>query len=112
MSGFEVSTEVRNGVATVVLAGELDLASAPDADRRLLEVERMGVGEIVLDLRPLEFLDSTGLRMVLAADSRARGEGRRLCLVPGPDPVQRVFRLALLDHRLEFVDPPKEADDA
>lgn len=108
MSAFSVTSEIRHGVAMVVMSGELDLVAAPDAERHLNEVEREGVSEVVLDLRPLEFLDSTGLRVVLSADSRARREGRRLALVPGPEPVHRVFRLALLDRRLEFVGPPEE----
>lgn len=108
MSGFSITSEIRGGVAMVVMAGEFDLVAAPDADRHLTEVECQGVSEVVLDLRALEFLDSTGLRVILAADSRARREGRRLALVPGPEPVHRVFRIALLDRRLEFVGPPEE----
>lgn len=108
MSAFSIGSEVRHGIATVVMAGELDLVAAPDAERHLTEIETRGVSELVLDLRALEFLDSTGLRVVLAADSRARREGRRLTLVPGPEPVHRVFRIALLDRRLEFVSSPEE----
>ncbi|HEX5949408.1 MAG TPA: STAS domain-containing protein [Actinomycetota bacterium] len=108
MTGFSIRSEIRGGVATVVMAGELDLVAAPDAERHLAEVETQGVSEVVIDLRPLEFIDSTGLRVVLAADSRARRDGRRLALVPGPEPVHRVFRIALLDRRLEFVGPPEE----
>jgi anti-sigma B factor antagonist len=108
VSGFTITSEVRGGVATVVMAGELDLVAAPDAERHLAEVEAAGVSEVVLDLRPLEFMDSTGLRVVLSADSRARHDGRRLALVPGPEAVHRVFRIALLDRRLEFVCPPEE----
>src|ERR671915_135991 len=52
----------------------------------------------------LEFIDSTGLRIVIAADARARKEGRRLVVVAGPPSVHRVFRIALLDRRLEFVE--------
>lgn len=110
MSPFTITSEVHAGVATVVLAGELDLVSADDAETHLREVEERGVTEIVLDLRTLDFLDSTGLRVVLSADSRARREGRRLALVAGPEPVHRVFRIALLDRRLEFV-APSEGDE-
>jgi anti-sigma B factor antagonist len=58
----------------------------------------------VLDLRGVRFLDSTGLRVILAADSRARRAGRRVQVIAGPEPVHRVFRIALLDQRLEFID--------
>ena len=56
-------------------------------------------------------MDSTGLRVVLAADGRARRDGRRLEVIPGPPQVHRVFRIALLDRRIAFVDPPS-ADGA
>jgi anti-anti-sigma factor len=49
-------------------------------------------------------MDSTGLRLLVTADLRLRADGRELRLVAGPEPVHRVFRLALLEDRLTFVD--------
>lgn len=112
MSRFAVTSDVRDGVATVRLEGELDLSSAPSADHHLLGVETPAVRQMVLDLTSLDFLDSTGLRVVLAADARARRDGRRLVVVPGPEPVHRVFRIALLDRRLEFAVHPEDGRDA
>lgn len=107
MSGFAISSALNDDEAVVVLLGELDLASAPEVEAHLREIEP-NVARIVLDLRGLLFMDSTGLRLVLTADSRARREGRRLLVIPGPESVHRVFRIALLDRRIEFVDPPDE----
>jgi anti-anti-sigma factor len=53
-------------------------------------------------------MDSSGLRLVLEADMRARRDGRRLVVVRGPDAVHRVFTVATLDKRLEFVDDPSD----
>lgn len=105
MSAFSITSDIDDNRAVVRLEGELDLTTAPDAEAHLMGVEEAGVAEIMLDLRSLEFLDSTGLRTVLAADSRARRRGWRLILIPGPEAVHRVFRIALLDQRLEFTDP-------
>ena len=58
----------------------------------------------MLDLRRLNFLDSTGLRVVASADARARDEGRRLVIVKGPPAVQRVFELTRLDEHFELVE--------
>jgi anti-sigma B factor antagonist len=58
----------------------------------------------VLDLRPLTFMDSSGLRALLAADTRAREAGGRLVLIRGDERVQRVLRITRLDERLEIVD--------
>jgi anti-anti-sigma factor len=76
-------------------------------EKRLREIEQGGPPVLVLDLRPLRFIDSTGLRLVLAADLRARRDGRRLVIVRGPETVHRVFRIALLDRRLDFVEDPE-----
>ena len=67
----------------------------------------------MLDLRNLAFMDSTGLRLLIAADTRARQQGRRLTIVKGPEPVQRVFRITRLEERLEIVDDvPQNAAEA
>jgi anti-sigma B factor antagonist len=104
VSDFEVDVRGGGGTVTVALQGELDISSAGRVEKELREVEKKAPGVMVLDLRPLRFIDSTGLRLVLAADLRARRDGRRLVIVRGPDTVHRVFRIALLDRRLEFVD--------
>jgi len=92
--------------------GELDLTTVPNAEEFVTNIEREHTPEmLVLDLSDLRFLDSSGLRFILTVDSRARKEGRRLKIVPGPEAVHRVFRIALLDKRLEFVEET-EADGA
>jgi anti-sigma B factor antagonist len=98
--------ETGRGVLMAVV-GDLDLATVDEAERRLREIEGTHPAVIVLDLSQLEFLDSTGLRVILSADGRARKDGRRLEIVPGPERVHRVFRIALLDQRLTFVDPAR-----
>ena len=55
--------------------GELDLATAPIVDTQLSELVAAGFTSLVLDLRQLRFLDSTGLRLLLSWDARARAEG-------------------------------------
>lgn len=94
------------------LAGELDLSTADEVEEELESAEALGPAVLMLDLSGLSFLDSTGLRLVLAADDRARRDGRRLVLVRGPDPVHRVFRIALLEERLDFVEPGWTPGDA
>jgi anti-anti-sigma factor len=61
---------------------------------------------LVLDLRKVEFIDSTGLRAVISADERARSGGRRLVIIRGTTAVERVFSVTQLDQRLEIVDDP------
>ena len=104
MTTLEVTTRERSGGGfQVELAGELDLATAPKLEDELRRVEERAPGLIVIDLQGLEFMDSSGLRALLAADARAREGGRRLVLVRGDERVQRVLRITRLDERLEIV---------
>lgn len=111
MSSLEVVHEVGDDDATVRLAGELDISTADALERLLAELEATGgPARILIDLSGLRFMDSTGLRLLVTADLRLRGDGRQLRLIPGPDPVHRVFRLALLEDRLTFVDDGARAN--
>ena len=91
MEGFEVTTSSTDGVATVVLEGELDIATAPALDATLTDVERNGTGTVLLDLAGVRFIDSTGLRSLLSARQRAQTAGRTLRLTNRPVDVERVF---------------------
>jgi anti-anti-sigma factor len=113
VSVIDVSVQADDGLVTVALSGELDISNAQRVEQELQRVEEDDTaGTIVLDLRELEFMDSTGLRLVVAADARARERGRRFALVAGPEAVHRVFTITYVDRRLDFVDDPSEARTA
>ena len=59
-------------------------------------------------MRGLEFMDSSGLRLVVVADMRAREAGRRFSLVRGDETVHRVFEITRMSDRLDFVDGPED----
>ena len=100
-------TELGDGVARIALSGELDMAASFPLEREIDRVlDRERVSRLVLDLRGLRFLDSTGLRLVLQTDARTRDGGVELALVRAPYTVQRVFVMAGLDDVLPFVDAP------
>jgi anti-anti-sigma factor len=104
VSLLEIEVEHDGGATVVRVAGELDLSETTSFEGKMLEVEQGQPPILVIDLRELRFMDSSGLRMILEADARARREARRLVVVQGPEPVHRVFLIALLDKRLEFVE--------
>ena len=104
MADLEIDTQERQGVAVVALSGELDIAETGAVEGALLAAEESRPPLLVLDLRALTFIDSSGLRVALEADMRARREARRFVVVRGSEAVHRVFLIALLDKRLEFVD--------
>jgi anti-sigma B factor antagonist len=106
---LETKVITAGDAVTVAFAGELDISRAEEVERTLEQVEDDRPTLVVFDLRGLDFLDSTGLRIILGADSRARRDGRRVVIVPGPENVHRVFRITLLDRRLEFAETPEAA---
>lgn len=92
----------------IELRGELDLSTVGKVESELDQAEARQPPLIVLDMTGLTFLDSTGLRLVVTADERARGEGRRFVIVRGPDTVNRVFTITRLGERLDIVDDLSE----
>jgi anti-anti-sigma factor len=102
---FEFETGERGVLAVVTLHGELDLSALPRLEP---ELERLaaapGVEAVALDLRGLEFLATSGLRLLVEADRVLRDRDRRLVLVRGPQAVQRMFEITRETDRLEFVD--------
>ncbi len=94
----------RNGDEQVIaLIGELDFDGAQHVVEALRRAEQSDARSIVLDLRRLRFMDSSGIHLILAADARSRRDGERLALIRGPRSVQRVFELTGVTERLPFV---------
>jgi anti-anti-sigma factor len=104
MRGFGLTIEpLAGGAVRVALRGELDLEHAYTFDEELKRVEALRPPCIVLDLRGLTFLDSSGLARLLAARRRARRESRRLLLVRGGKAVQRLLAITAVGDHFETV---------
>jgi anti-sigma B factor antagonist len=98
----------RVGDACVVAAhGEIDLATCRAAQAALDGCREAAA--LVLDLRGVEYMDTSGLRLVFAERERAADGNYRFAVVPGPRRVQRLFEIAGLppDDRM-FVNDPAE----
>jgi anti-anti-sigma factor len=91
-------------VRTLALGGELDLANSGTLAAQL---EQRLSGELVVDLSELEFIDSTGIALLVATHRRLNdGDEVRFRLVASEAPaVQRVMRLTGLDSELPFSAP-------
>ena len=105
MERFEVTTSTADGVATVVLEGELDISTAPVLDATLADVERNGTATLLLDLARVEFIDSTGLRSLLSARQRAEAAGRSLRLANLQVDVERVFDMTGVRRIFDIASP-------
>ena len=98
---FSVDVQRRGDALVLTPSGELDLATVPAVDA-ILEAEEPAPAHVVLDLSSLAFIDTSGMRLVLAQQAACERAGRRLTLVEGSPAVQRLFALAGVQDRLPF----------
>ena len=96
---------------TVVLGGELDLCTSKSLEDALLEAERGRPTLLVIDLRELEFMDSTGMNELVQATRRARAEQRRAVLVTGTQPIDRILAVSGVDKAVEITADPATLDN-
>jgi anti-sigma B factor antagonist len=109
MPTLEFQTSRDGTIAVVAATGELDLSGAVVLEEEIERLEaEADLATLVLDMRGLEFMDSSGLRLVVMADMRAREAGRRFVLVRGSETVHRVFEITRMSERLDFVSDPEE----
>jgi anti-sigma B factor antagonist len=99
----------REGERVVLrLDGDLDLASVPLLESEVELATLDDTAAIVLDLRGLEFLDSTGLRAILLLDKRSTERGQAFALVRGSEQVQRLMSMTRVDEHLKIIATPEE----
>jgi anti-anti-sigma factor len=98
---FRVATRHEGGGVVVALSGELDLAGERELEAALEAAHESGA-PLTIDLSGLEFIDSSGLRVLVKHHNRATTDGFTYRLIPGPPQVHRTFVLCGLDRTLAF----------
>lgn len=99
-----VRTEINGGATMISLAGELDLANAGTAETALSTSLEDGSTSVVIDMRELEFIDSTGIALLVAALGRSE-QGAEVRFIPSASPaVSRVLELTGLAERLPLAE--------
>jgi anti-anti-sigma factor len=110
-NNFQIETRRDGTAAVIAVTGELDLASSPALREELERASDNGAELVILDLRGLVFMDSTGLSVVVRAHQRAAESGRRFAVVRGGKQVQRLLMLTGVGDRLTVIDDPEELLD-
>ncbi len=90
------------------LHGELDLLGAPLLEKEIESAEIEATGIVVLDIQDLQFIDSAGLRVILAAHERSRQHDQEFALTRGTEQVQRLFAIAGIGKHLRTILSPDE----
>ncbi|MEA2395719.1 MAG: hypothetical protein QOJ82_3610 [Solirubrobacteraceae bacterium] len=102
--GFRVDVRPDRDRVLVCPIGEIDLATAGAVEQPLLELLDQGFGHVVVDLRAVTFLDSSGVRLLVVAHERARRADARLSLILGSTGSSRALEISGLLDLLEVVD--------
>jgi anti-anti-sigma factor len=105
---FRVGSHRLDGTLVVAPEGEIDIATAPLV-RKAIDRHDGTVSQLVLDLRQVEFMDTSGLQIVVEQMRRQDAGVQEFAVVRGPDPVQRLLDMAGLTQTLRLLDAPEEA---
>lgn len=101
---FWVESERTDAVQHVRVLGEMDLSVVAELDSEMRRAEATDATEIQLDLDRLEFLDASGVRLLLELNRRSRSDGGRLRIRPASSPqVQRLLEVTGVDELLPMV---------
>ena len=102
-TSFSLHVKRERETAELIPTGEIDLATIGQLQSELKTLIEANFARIVIDLRGVEFLDSTALHALLCANTRAEQDGWQLAIIPGPRAVQRVFEITRAIDHLPFV---------
>ena len=108
LPSFDLRVARNGSSAHIAPCGELDIATTPELEQALADATADAVSEIVLDLRELSFMDSTGLRALAQANMRAEASGVSLSIIRGPRQIERVLEISGLGSLLPLVDAPPQ----
>ena len=98
---FEVTSREEAGAVVLALFGELDLAGVAELTEALAAARTSGRA-LTVDLTGLEFIDSSGLGVLVRFNNAAIADGYTYSVIAGPPQVHRAFELSGLDQALPF----------
>jgi anti-sigma B factor antagonist len=101
---FQARLERRPDTIVIIARGEIDLASSGQLDERFREALDTGVRRVVLDLREVLFIESTGLGAILTMNRAASAADIAFDVVRGPGTVHRLFEITQTDQVLRFIE--------
>jgi len=102
---FSLDVEPERDAVRVCPHGEVDLATTGAIREKFEEMTAVGFRRVILDLRRVTFVDSTGVRLALELCESSRAGAWEFAILAGPPAVERVFELTGVRSQLPFVPP-------
>ena len=106
---LEISSGRQGGVGVITLAGEVDVYTAPALRTRLVEAVDSGCSALVVDMSAVDFIDSSGLGVLVSVLKRVREQDATMTVVADREIVLKVFRITGLDRVFPIVPTLPEA---
>jgi anti-sigma B factor antagonist len=102
LDGIELNVDRQGATATIGVAGDIDLTSAPRLDDEVTGLIEDSVNSLTIELTGVSFMDSTGLRVLLKASKLLDSSGGTLVLRDPSDAVRRLLEVSGLDSHFEI----------
>jgi anti-sigma B factor antagonist len=99
---FRCEVDHRDGATYLRPEGDLDMGTADEVEAMIREAVQSGAQRVVIDLRGLHFMDSSGLTLLTRWNNASNRDGFDLELIRGPDRIQRLFTLTGLHEYFTF----------
>jgi anti-sigma B factor antagonist len=111
---MELGLDVRklDGHSVVDVKGEIDVYTAPKLREKLIELVSEGSYDVVVNLEGVDFLDSTGLGVLVGALKRVKAHDGNLSLVCTQDKILKIFKITGLTKVFPIYDSVEEATSA
>ena len=109
---FETQVKEVDGIPVIELIGEVDLSTSPVFKQRIYEIIESGKRDVIVDLNGLDFMDSTGLGVLVAALKKTRMEGGSIRLICTKNNIMKIFTITGLDKVFSIYDNLSELLDS
>ena len=105
-------SEINADVTVAALSGRLDMAASEDAHPKVMQALADSTAGLILDMGELDFISSSGLRMLIAAQKEARASGKQLACIRAKPAVYKIFKISSLDAMFSFFEDEPAAIEA
>ncbi len=106
---LDIEHEAKNNVVVVYFAGKIDTKTSPDVEKYLNKIIDQGVNNIVMNFEELDFISSTGLRVILATGKTLMGNKGKLTMCHANITVNDVLRMSGFNKMFGVFDTEQEA---